>query len=244
MGLSPSYKSPVNRSIWLEMMFVANKAGLSSEFSYQEINIPIPAGTEENISLEAMEDFYASPDSGDHITQPLDSTLSVNDSTLTTDSLFVTDSLQIDRMAIDSTNRLKYFHYQREDKPYVQLEESKQSSFFILPSAGLFQRSVKIDSSGKYVEISEKVGGRETKLLLRMPLDEYIKMKLALRERTNWEKLGYKYNLKSSTVGLGELITSLTDFEIPLPKVGVLSIFGAPKISLRWISSDPWCLEK
>ena len=233
MGFSPSSKSQVSRSIWLEMMFAADNSGLSTEFSYQEMNNPITAGAKGNISLEAIEDYYAPPDSGEQTIKPFDSTLSINDSTIISDSSLVSDSLQIDQMAVDSTNRLKYFHYQRDDKPYVQLKESKQSRFFILPSTGFFQRSVKIDSSGKYVEISEKIGGRETKLMLRMPLDEYINMKLALRERKNWEELGYKYNLKSSTVGLGELITSLTDFEIPLPKVGVLSIFGVPKISLK-----------
>ena len=40
-------------------------------------------------------------------------------------------------------------------------------------------------------------------------------------------------NLKISKRGLGELIKDFTDFEIPLPSVGVLTIFGAPKISLK-----------
>jgi len=47
------------------------------------------------------------------------------------------------------------------------------------------------------------------------------------------ELIAYAYELKSVTVGLGELFTSFTDFEIPLPGVGVLSIFGEQKISLK-----------
>ncbi|MCZ7612393.1 MAG: cell surface protein SprA [Ignavibacteriaceae bacterium] len=77
------------------------------------------------------------------------------------------------------------------------------------------------------------MGTHEPKLVLRMPLEDYINLKLGLKEREDWEKLAYAYELKSGTVGLGELITSFTDFEIPLPSVGVLSIFGEPKISLK-----------
>ena len=161
-----------------------------------------------------------------------DSTIS-SDSTLISDSTAIADSLKKNWMAIDSTNRLKYFHYHREDLPYVPVEEKKQSGFFIHPSPGLRQRTISIDSTGHYVEIREKVAGQETKVALRMPIEDYINMKLALHERRLWENLGYQYELKSDKLGLGELITSLTDFEIPLPKVGVLSIFGEPKISLK-----------
>ncbi|MCH7517147.1 MAG: hypothetical protein IIB08_08540, partial [Bacteroidetes bacterium] len=106
MGFSPTYKSQVNRSIWLEMMFVANNTGLLTEFSYQEMNNPITAGAEDINSLEAIEDYYAPPDSGEQTTQPFDSTFSVNDSTIISDSSLVSDSLQVDQMAADSTNRL------------------------------------------------------------------------------------------------------------------------------------------
>lgn len=165
----------------------------------------------------------------------LDPTFTLKDSTeALTDSLLAKeDTVKVDWRMLDSTARLEQFRFQREDKPYVEAGEKKQSKFFAQPTSTYKQRTVKIDSSGQFVEVSEKVGTHESKLLLRMPIEDYIDLKLALKERDEWEKLGYTYELKDGTVGLSELITSFTDFEIPLPSVGVLSIFGEPKISLK-----------
>ena len=156
------------------------------------------------------------------------------DSLLTkTDSLALKDSVVVDSMAIDSTARLKYFHYHREDLPYVTLKQKRMSEFFAQPSPAYKTRSIEIDSTGKYVIIEEKTAGQETKILLRMPIDDYIQMRIALRERKQWEDLGYAYELKENKRELSDVIKDITDFEIPLPSVGVLSIFGEPKISLR-----------
>lgn len=162
----------------------------------------------------------------------IDSTLTL-DSNLTVDSTLAGDTVKVNWLETDSTNRVEYFHYTREDEPYVQLREKKKSKFFLQPSPMFRQRTITIDSTGQFVEIREIRAGNETKVILRMPLKDYIEAKLALQERKKWEELGYKYNLQSSRRELGELIKSLTDIEIPLPKVGVLSIFGTPKISLK-----------
>ncbi len=143
------------------------------------------------------------------------------------------DTTKIDSMSIDSTARLKYFRYERQDVPYVQLKLQNQSSFFATPSQNLAVRTITIDSTGNFVEIKESVGGEQTKILLRMPIDDYIKLQLALNDEKNWDQLSGGYELKSSKKELGELIKDITNLEIPLPSVGVLSIFGKPKISLR-----------
>ncbi len=166
-----------------------------------------------------------------------DSTSSLNNSLLNKkDSSKVKvnlDSLRLIQMSLDSTDRLKYFHYHREDYPSVTLKQKKLSKFFVEPSPSLKTRTISIDSSGKYVEIKELVAGKPNKIILTMPIEEYLKLRLSAEERRKWETLGYAYELKNANVGLSELIKSFTDFEIPLPSVGVLSIFGAPKISLK-----------
>ncbi len=58
-------------------------------------------------------------------------------------------------------------------------------------------------------------------------------MRLEDVERGSWENLGYSYELKESADDLGQLIKDITNIEIPLPSVGILSIFGPPKISLK-----------
>ncbi len=143
------------------------------------------------------------------------------------------DSIKVDWRMMDSTARLEQFRYQREDKSYVELRRKKQSKFFMEPTSSYKTRTVRIDSTGQFVEIIEKIGTHEPKVMLRMPIDDYINMKIALNERDEWEKLCYSYELSGGEVTLSELITSFTDFEIPLPSVGVLSIFGEPKISLK-----------
>ncbi len=171
----------------------------------------------------------------------LDPTNYLNDSTgvsldttgLKTDSLLAgEDTVKVDWQMVDSTARLEQFHYQREDKPYVELQRKKQSKFFLEPTSNYKTRTVRIDSTGKFVEIVEKIGTSEPKIMLRMPIDDYINLKIALNEREEWEKICYAYEL-SGEATLSELISSFTDFEIPLPSVGVLSIFGEPKISLK-----------
>ncbi|MCL4280608.1 MAG: hypothetical protein KJZ60_13160, partial [Ignavibacteriaceae bacterium] len=79
--------------------------------------------------------------------------------------------------------RLEQFRFQREEKPYIEAGEKKQSKFFAQPTTNLKQRSVKIDSTGQYVEVREKIGTHEPKLVLRMPLEDYINLKLGLKER-------------------------------------------------------------
>jgi hypothetical protein len=139
----------------------------------------------------------------------------------------------IDSASIDSTARLRHFRYQREDKPYLTLKKIRPSKFFAQPSPNLKTRTIQIDSTGKFVEIRELVGGQQTKIILKLPIEDYVELRLALRERELWEDLGYKYELKEHVKELGDLIKNITDFEIPLPSVGVLSIFGEPKISLK-----------
>ena len=143
------------------------------------------------------------------------------------------DSLRLYQMSLDSTDRLKYFKYQREDLPYTTLQQKKRSKFFLEPPASIKTRTITIDSTGKFVEIRDLILGKPSKIILRMPIEEYLALRLEVEERKKWEALGYAYTIKDSKVGLQELIKSFTDFEIPLPSVGVLSIFGTPKISLK-----------
>jgi len=157
-----------------------------------------------------------------------DTTKIISDSLLS-----LVDTVKVDSAALDSTARIKYFKYHREDKPYVELKRKKTSKFFAYPDQKFITRSIRIDSTGQYVEIIEKVAGQQTKIILRMTIDDYVQMRLGLREREIWESIGYAYELKETKKELGELIKDITNLEIPLPSVGVLSIFGEPKISLR-----------
>ena len=202
-----------------------------------EMDFEIPPSDSGEKKLEEQTEVLLDPTNflSDSTGGSIDSTGEKFDSTKgSSDSLKVSqDTIKVDWRMLDSTARLEQFRYQREDKSYVELQRKKQSKFFIEPTSSYKTRTVRIDSSGQFVEIIEKIGTQEPKVMLRMPIDDYINLKIALNEREEWEKLCYAYELKGGEIGLGELITSFTDFEIPLPSVGVLSIFGEPKISLK-----------
>ncbi len=143
------------------------------------------------------------------------------------------DTVKVDKYAQDSTARIENFHYQRNPLPVTTLGSRYIPPFYAQPSQGMITRTVQIDSTGKYVLIKEEINGIPYKTLLRLPLDEYIQMQLAANQTEDWKQLGKAYELKATKKELGQLIKNITNFEIPLPSVGVLSIFGAPKISLR-----------
>lgn len=158
----------------------------------------------------------------------------LSDSLRLADSLSKADSIKKDPRLLDSTARLEHFKVKRRDVPNTSFLVKKPSGFFIEPSATNKRRVIQIDSTGKFVEIRDKIGEQTVKVVLRVPIEEYIDLRIKARDRQLWDELAYKYELKDTAMkGLGELIKSITDFEIPLPSVGVLSIFGTPKISLR-----------
>ncbi|MEG8989581.1 cell surface protein SprA [Ignavibacteria bacterium 4148-Me] len=144
------------------------------------------------------------------------------------------DSIKrIDSLAADSTARLKYFRAFREDYYVVPFRPKRQSPFFVYPSTATLNRIVQLDSTGTKVIIKEKIGGQEAKIFLEMPLEEYIKLRLEAITRDNWEQLGYQYKLKDTKKDLSQLITDITNIEIPLPSKSLFSIFGPPKINIK-----------
>lgn len=143
------------------------------------------------------------------------------------------DSLKLLQMSIDSTARIENLKYKPKYLPFVKLKAKKISPLFLQPSATFRTKTVDIDSTGQYVIIKEFIYGIQSKILLKIPIDEYIKLQLESNQINEWDKLVGKYKFKSLTKELGQLIKDITNFEIPLPSVGVLSIFGPPKISLK-----------
>ncbi len=148
--------------------------------------------------------------------------LSKGDSTFKADTLFW-----------DSTARMEQFHYQRKDPVYTEFRPKKRSKFFAYPSQANYTRTITLDSTGNFVEIKEKIANEQTKILLRVPIEEFINSKIKANRRDLWENLIYKYELKSGKKDLSELIADITNIEIPLPSAGFLSIFGPPVINLR-----------
>lgn len=149
------------------------------------------------------------------------------------DSLALIDTVKLDSLSIDSTARLQHFQYSLQPNYIYSLTKERRTRFFVYPTTIIEERTVELDSTGQYVLIMEKTTEGKKRLFLKIPLSEYIEIKLRENEANNWEKLGYAYTFDDGKRGLGDFFSDITNIEIPLPSTSFLSIFGPPKISLR-----------
>ena len=240
-GFTPSNFTKPDKEFWTDLLFlfISKQNELLEEVNFPKNVEPIfeevnygKSSRFNSLNLSETNLFQSDTNETEKNIKLLENTSS--DPTLDTiPKITDKDSLRLIEWSKDSTARLEHFRYQRTDFPVVRLKQKKLSKFFVEPSPSIKQRKINIDSTGKYVEIRELIGNNDSKILLRMPIEEYIQERLRIEERRLWEALGYEYQLKESKIGLQEFMKSFTDFEIPLPKVGVLSIFGEPKISLK-----------
>ncbi|MBU0472533.1 MAG: cell surface protein SprA [Bacteroidetes bacterium] len=166
-------------------------------------------------------------DANDTLTNILERGVMGADSTIT-DSVVVVDS-----MAIDSTARLKHFQYVQPDYYSTSPTDRFRSSFFVYPSASVSQKSIELDSTGQFVLIKESIIGNESRVMVKMPLSEYIEKMIAEVNKRELNALTRKYEVLNKDDDLGSLLSDITNIEIPLPSASFLSIFGPPKINLR-----------
>jgi len=141
--------------------------------------------------------------------------------------------IEIDSSMFDSTARIAHFRYVRKDNQFLNLDTKRKLSFYSQPTLSMIKRTVELDSTGSFVIIREFIANNEIKSPLKIPIEQYIQMRLANTERKSWDELGYKYTLGETKDDLGQLFSDITNIEIPLPSVSFLSIFGPPKISLK-----------
>ncbi|MCW8850944.1 MAG: cell surface protein SprA, partial [Melioribacteraceae bacterium] len=187
----------------------------------------------ENNSYLSSDEIFALANQSQIFSFPPDTTLTLEQiDSLRADSVKL-GLIEIDSSMFDSTARLAHFKYVRKDKEFLQFDEERKFSFFSNPSSRSIRRTVELDSTGNFVIIRELIANAEIRTPLKIPLEEYIEMRLASTSREGWEELGYKYKLAATKDDLGQLFSDITNIEIPLPSVSFLSIFGPPKISLK-----------
>lgn len=232
---------------YLRDLFVKTDPGTQTDFSSFT-----PALSRDGANLQLFRDYndpeelnFLFPDSNENKLIPAvpdsnaKANLSVGDSTKMSaadslKALLNQDSLRrVDSLSKDSTARIEQFKAKLTDSYAIPFRSSRPSSLFAYPSASMKTRTVQLDSTGNYVLITEKINNEEIRPALKIPLVEYIKMKLNSASQDIWEQLAYKYELKSDKKDFGQLITDITNIDIPLPSTSFLSIFGPPKINLK-----------
>lgn len=171
-----------------------------------------PAGIPRSFLATAVQDTVAN-----------DSTKSANDSTAAK-VYQVQDSTYLEQLT-----------YQRSDSP-VAPPTAPTANPFYLKTPALVVQSVQLDTTGKYVLIRQTVGGKDVKLPIKMPLEEYVKQRAQSDFAKNFEsmiKLEESAKASKKRDDLGELLGSFTKIDIPVPANPVFSIFGPPRINLN-----------
>lgn len=158
------------------------------------------------------------------------------------------DSVRLYKLSLDSTARIEQFKFKQTPQQTINVIPKRKYPLLSYPPQGVFQRTVKMDSTGQFIIITEKVGDYELKPSLKIPIEQFIELKKASANRKLMEELGLKYEMKQKGDDLGNLFKDLTNIVIPLPSSDVFSIFGPNKIELSVSGSvnilGAWKTEK
>ncbi len=155
-----------------------------------------------------------------------------------TDTTLTREELQERLLApTDSTARIRHFTYRRKDVPYASYTSRKRRHPLFLENRNrVYNRSVELDSLGSSVIIRETVEGKDVKIPVTMPLDDYVQTRSQYIRREGWERLAYEYEFdyqEERKADLGDFLSDITTIDIPVPPNPVLNIFGKPGIRLN-----------
>ncbi len=224
----------VTISIAASLGFTSRKFDSENELFSDDMVIYANSESDYNLFLDEFinRSFIVFSDSTDSLGIQ-DSTQQTLADSITVNPLYLDSAGQVDSMALDSTARMKYFSYAQPDY-YSSSPTSKfKSNFFVYPSSSYSQKSVELDSTGQFVQIKETIAGKESRVMVTMPLSEYIEKMIDEINKKELNSLSRKYELLNQQDDLGSLLSDITNIEIPLPSASFLSIFGPPKINLR-----------
>ena len=133
----------------------------------------------------------------------------------------------------DSTARVKWLTFRPKDSPVAPLFGRQTHPLFLTPSRGP-KWVVEVDSVRDMVRIREMYNGKDVRIPIVLPLDEYIRLRYEYERERRTREYAHRYQPKKTGDDLGEIIKSLSEIDIPIPPNPLMSIFGErSRISLR-----------
>jgi cell surface protein SprA len=145
------------------------------------------------------------------------------------------DSSAVKKYTVKDSTYLEQLTYKRTDEPAAQAFAPSYNPFY-LKSPALITQSVQLDSTGSYVVIRQMVNGKDIKIPIKMPLNEYIKQRAQSDMMKNFDELIDKEEAAKASKkrdDIGDLLSTFTKIDIPVPANPVFSIFGPPRINLN-----------
>lgn len=159
--------------------------------------------------------------------------VAVADSTIIDTTKSVDDSSAVKEYVVKDSTYLQQLNYRRKDSESAQAIPPIQNPLY-LKNPTVVAQSVQLDSTGKFVIVRQTVGGKDIKIPIKIPIDEYIKH----RTRSDFAK-NFADLVQTEEAGrvkkkddLGDLLSTFTKIDIPVPANPVFSIFGPPRINL------------
>ncbi|MCC6866116.1 MAG: cell surface protein SprA [Ignavibacteria bacterium] len=144
------------------------------------------------------------------------------------DTSLISDTTKI-RGPVDSTARVNNFKYERTDEPLPDYGIWKSS--LLLYGSSQVNYNIQIDSLNNVI-ITEKLGEDQLKVPLKIPLEEYIKLRSELNIKDQFYRIvSDKYPIETEG-DLEKLFKNITEITIPLP-FATETIFGPPTINLK-----------
>ncbi len=147
-----------------------------------------------------------------------------------------TQAMKIDTtyvVCLDSSARLAQWDDYRRDPPQVEYFPRRTYPLFGTRKTSGYRRDVNIDSTGTRVSFRESVGGKDVRVPLTLPLNDYVR----LRQKEEFRKLmadeARRPKVLTARDDLGELLSNITQISIPVPPNPLFSIFGKNEIKLN-----------
>jgi cell surface protein SprA len=134
---------------------------------------------------------------------------------------------------LDSTARIRQFTHVRTDQPEVQLFGDRLYPLYAANRAAAFRRTMEIDSAKGRVIFRESVAGEDVRIPVSLSLEEYLARRRTYERRKLLADEVRKPGTISTKRDISELLTDLTQIQIPIPPNPILSIFGKNEIKLN-----------
>jgi len=134
---------------------------------------------------------------------------------------------------LDSAARLRQFTHMRTDEPQVRILGDRPYTLYAANRAATYRREMSIDSATGAVRFRETVAGAETRIPVSLSLKQYLAQRRAYELRKMLADEVRKPKAISTKRDIGELLSDITQIQIPMPPNPILSIFGKPEIKLN-----------
>ena len=136
-------------------------------------------------------------------------------------------------VCLDSSARLSQWKYKRREDPQVELFPDRIYPLFAKPSQTQLKHEVSPDSSISTLRFRRSIGGSDVRVPLSVSLKDYVAARRRYETRRLFAEEARKPKALAGKRDIGDVLSSFTKIQIPIPANPILSIFGKPEINLQ-----------